>query len=135
MKTGEEGGEKKRKREEIEAYSAGIEKHGINPYALQVMAEAGVDISDQQSQLLTELPIRTFDWVITLCGHADETCPFFPGQKIHVGFDDPPKLAKLAETEEDRLAPYRLVRDEIRDFIMTLPAALTDMEQEEQIKK
>lgn len=126
-----EGWAKKLKSDEIEAYSAGIEKHGINPYALKVMGESGVDISAQQSQLLTELSIDRFDWVVTLCGHANETCPFFPGRKIHVGFDDPPKLAAQAETEQERLAAYRRVRDEIRDFIMSLPAAFPALAEKE----
>lgn len=110
----------------IEAYSAGIKKHGMNPLAVKVMAEAGVDISGQQSKTLEDLPESVFDWVITLCGHANETCPFFPGKKIHVGFDDPPKLAVDAEDEEEALAHYRRVRDEIKVFIMTLPQALQD---------
>jgi arsenate reductase (thioredoxin) len=109
----------------IEAHSAGIAKHGLNPLAVQVMAEVGVDISGQRSQTIEELPRRQFDWVITLCGHANETCPYFPGKKIHYGFDDPPKLAADAATDEERLAPYRRVRDEIREFILTLPESLT----------
>jgi len=110
----------------IEAYSAGIEKHGLNPLAVKVMAEAGVDISNQQSNLIEELPVKEFDWVITLCGHANETCPFFPGRKVHKGFDDPPKLAADAKTEETKLAHYRRVRDEIRDFIDGFPETLRD---------
>lgn len=110
----------------IEAYSAGIEKHGLNPLAVKVMAEAGVDISNQQSNLIEELPVKEFDWVITLCGHANETCPFFPGRKFHKGFDDPPKLAADAKTEETKLAHYRRVRGEIRDFIDGFPETLRD---------
>ena len=109
----------------IEAYSAGIEKHGLNPLAVQVMAEAGVDISNQKSKLVEELPVKNFDFVITLCGHANETCPYFPGKKIHRGFDDPPKLAEVAQTEAEKLIPYRRVRDEIRQFVETLPASLS----------
>ncbi len=108
----------------IEAWSAGLEKHGINPLAVRVMAEAGVDIAGQRSTLVNELPAKAFDYVITLCGHADETCPFFPGEKIHVGFPDPPKLAETAGNEEDILNCYRRVRDRIRAFIETLPGAL-----------
>ena len=110
----------------IEAYSAGIEKHGLNPLAVKVMAETGVDISNQQSNLIEELPVKEFDWVITLCGHANETCPFFPGRKIHKGFDDPPKLAADAKTKEKKLAHYRKVRDEIRDFIDGFPETLRE---------
>ena len=108
----------------IEAYSAGIEKHGLNPSAVKVMAEAGVDISNQQSNLVEEVGIPAFDWVITLCGHADETCPVVPGKRLHQGFDDPPKLAAAASTEEAKLDCYREVRDQIKAFVMTLPDSL-----------
>jgi arsenate reductase len=66
------------------------------------------------------------EYVVTVCGHAHESCPTFPGRAkvIHVGFDDPPKLAKTAATEEEALGHYRRVRDEIRAFVETLPAAL-----------
>jgi len=111
----------------IEAYSAGIEKHGLNPYALQVMAEAGVDISKHFSKTTAELGPIVFDYVITVCGHAHETCPYFPAKTkvIHVGFEDPPKLTKNLPDGEEKLAVYRRVRDEIRRFIETLPEALT----------
>jgi arsenate reductase (thioredoxin) len=85
------------------------------------MAEAGVDISRQQSTTIDELPFQQFDWVITLCGHANESCTFFPGMKVHNGFDDPPKLALQAKDEEEKMGDYRRVRDEIRDFIASLP--------------
>ena len=107
----------------IEPYSAGVEKHGMNPYAIKVMAEAGVDISGQHSKLLAELGDIAFDYVVTVCGHAHEQCPLFPGKTrvIHVGFDDPPTLAKACHTEEETLTVYRKVRDEIKAFIETLP--------------
>jgi len=89
-----------------------------------VMAEAGVDISGQQSKLIAELPEIDFAYVITLCGHANETCPFFPGRRVHMGFDDPPRLAAAATTEEEILECYRKVRDEIREFIEGLPENL-----------
>jgi len=113
--------------EAVEAYSAGIETHGLNPDAVRVMAEAGVDISGHRSKNVAELSDVALDYVVTVCGHAHETCPRFPGgaQVIHAGFDDPPRLAVGAETEEARLAPYRRVRDEIRAFIETLPGSLT----------
>ena len=90
------------------------------------MAEAGVDISAQRSKLVDELQDVRFDYVVTVCGHAHEHCPVFLGKArvVHVGFDDPPRLAAAATTEEERLAPYRRVRDEIRAFIATLPDAL-----------
>lgn len=111
------------KADEVEAYSAGVARHGMNPDAMRVMAEAGVDISRQSSKLVEELPVGEFDYVVTLCGHASENCPYFPGRtkRIHVGFDDPPALAREARSEEERLAPYRRVRDEIRTFIEGLP--------------
>jgi arsenate reductase len=90
------------------------------------MAEAGVDISGQRSKHVAELAGINFDYVVTVCGHANENCPVFLGkaQVIHVGFDDPPKLAAGATTEEERLTHYRRVRDEIRDFVALLPESL-----------
>jgi arsenate reductase len=108
----------------IEPYSAGIANHGLNPLAVKVMAEAGVDISGYRSKTIADLPLQEFDYVVTLCGHANETCPYFPGPVIHQGFADPPQLAAGAKSEEEALIHYRRVRDEIRDFIMTLPEAL-----------
>lgn len=119
-----EGWARNLKADRIEAYSAGIKKHGLNPLAVKAMAEAGVDISSQQSRLIDELPVKEFDWVITLCGHAQETCPYFPGRKVHHGFDDPPLLAANAKSEEEKLTHYRRVRDEIRDFVLSLPESL-----------
>ena len=108
--------------DEIEAYSAGIEKHGLNPYAVKVMQEIGIDISSHLSKTVDDLPDTEFDYVVTVCGHANETCPFFPAKTtiIHKGFDDPPKLAANAKTEEEALAHYRRVRDEIRSYISEL---------------
>ena len=110
----------------IDPYSAGIEAHGLNPDAVRVMAEAGVDISGQRSKRVGELRGVGFDYVVTVCGRADENCPVFPGrtQVVHVGFDDPPSLAADAKTESERLAPYRRVRDEIRAFVERLPEVL-----------
>ena len=111
----------------VDAYSAGIEAHGLNPNALKVMKEAGVDISKQTSQLADTLKDVRLDLVITVCGHADENCPVFltKAKVVHVGFDDPPKLAKSAANEEEALGHYRRVRDEIRDFVRDrLPAML-----------
>ncbi|HAZ13675.1 MAG: arsenate reductase [Bdellovibrionales bacterium GWA2_49_15] len=109
------------KAESIEAYSAGIKKHGMNPRAIQVMSEAGVDISKQYSKTTAELPAVKFDFVFTVCGDAHENCPFFPGGKvIHVGFDDPPKLTQKMQNEEQILEVYRRVRDEIKAFILEI---------------
>ena len=111
----------------IEAWSAGIEAHGMNPNAVKVMQEAGVDITGQSSKLASSLQDVPLDLVITVCGHADENCPAFPGKArvVHVGFDDPPKLAKAAANEDEALGHYRRVRDEIQEFISTrLPKLL-----------
>ena len=110
----------------VEPYSAGIETHGLNPNAVKVMAEAGVDISGQHSKHLDELKTIHFDYVITVCDNAHESCPMFPGKTkvIHVGFDDPPRLAKQAKSEQDALNCYRRVRDELKEFIQKLPEIL-----------
>ena len=106
----------------IEAYSAGIETHGLNPNAVRVMAEAGVDISGHRSKHVDELKDIALDYVVTVCDNAHESCPLFPGktQVVHVGFDDPPRLAKGMKTDEEKLECYRRVRDEIRDWIMEI---------------
>lgn len=121
-----EGWARHLKGDTIEPFSAGIEKHGLNPRAVQVMAEAGVDIGGHQSKLVEELPATTFDYVVTLCGHAHETCPYFPGKTIHHGFPDPPQLVTKAASEEEILQAFRAVRDQIRDFVETLPDSLAD---------
>lgn len=110
--------------DDFEAYSAGVEKHGMNPLAVKAMAEAGVDISGQRSKTADELPVKEFDAVVTLCGHANEHCPFFPGRttRIHAGFDDPPALAAGAGSEEEAMGHYRRVRDEIREFVRAFAA-------------
>ena len=121
-----EGWTRALKGDRIEAFSAGIETHGLNPRAVQVMAEAGVDISGHRSKTVADLPTKDFDFVVTVCDHAHESCPLFPGKTrvVHVGFDDPPRLAKDARTEEEALAHYRRVRDEIKAFVETLPKGL-----------
>jgi len=110
----------------IEPYSTGIETHGLDLVAVKVMAEAGVDISGHRSKYVDELKDISFDYVITVCDHAYEHCPLFSGKTrvIHVGFDDPPRLAKEAKTEREAADCYRRVRDEIRVFVETLPGAL-----------
>lgn len=115
------------KSEIIEVYSAGIETHGLNANAVKVMAEAGVDISHHRCKHVDELKDVEFDYVVTVCGHANEHCPVFAGKAkvIHAGFDDPPKLAESAETTEDKLNCYRRVRDEIKGFVEKIPTSLT----------
>jgi arsenate reductase len=110
----------------VDACSAGLERHGLNPHAVTVMAEAGVDISRQQSKTLAEIRLGEFDYVVTVCSHADENCPVFPGKTTvrHVGFEDPPALTKDLPDGEEKLAVYRRVRDEIRRYVETLPASL-----------
>jgi len=119
----------------IEACSAGIETHGLNPLAVRVMAEAGVDISGQRSKHVNELRHVDFDYVVTVCGHANENCPVFLGKTkvIHVGFDDPPALAKGLSDEAVVLDIYRRVRDEIRDFVVSLPERLNNDTKEETV--
>ena len=122
-----EGWARKLKGDTINAYSAGLEKHGMNPHAVSVMAEAGVDISSHYSKTPEEIGPVQFDYVVTVCGHANESCPVFPGRAklVHAGFDDPPRLTKHLPDGEEKLAVYRRVRDEIRAFVETLPEALT----------
>lgn len=121
-----EGWSRHLKNDVIEPYSAGTEIHGINPYAVKVMKEAGVDISGQKSKDLHNLMDIPFDYVITLCDHASESCPLFPGnvKRVHVGFNDPPGLTSKLENEDQKLDIYRRVRDEIKAFIKTLPENL-----------
>lgn len=109
----------------IDAYSAGIEAHGLNPLAVKAMAEVGVDISHHTSTNVDEYRDMPFDFVVTVCDNAHESCPAWlgKGRVIHRGFEDPPKLAENAKTEEEALVHYRRVRDEIRAFIETLPEA------------
>jgi arsenate reductase len=123
-----EGWAKALKNDVIEAYSAGIETHGMNPNAIRVMQEAGVDISDHHSKHVNELANVSFDYVVTVCDSASESCPLFPGKTtvVHHGFDDPPRLAKdLPEAEG--LDIYRRVRGEIKQYIETLPQALKEV--------
>jgi arsenate reductase len=106
----------------IDCYSAGIEKHGLNPFALIVMKELDIDISHHKSKTLDDLNMSNFDYVITVCGDADKKCPTFFNSSIiiHKGFDDPPKLAKNLKNNEEILFHYRKIRDEIKNYILTL---------------
>jgi len=121
-----EGWARHLKGETIEPYSAGIEKHGMNPHAVKVMAETGIDLSKHSSKTLSDLNGIVFDYVVTVCDHANEHCPIFPGKTkvVHAGFEDPPRLTKDMPDGEAKLAVYRRVRDEIRRFVETLPGAL-----------
>lgn len=109
----------------IEVYSAGLIAHGLNPKAVAVMAEAGVDISNHRSQTVADLGTTDFDYVVSVCSHAEAHCPSLPGVKhLHAGFDDPPQLAKNETDPERILDHYRRVRDEIRTFVVALPDRL-----------
>jgi arsenate reductase len=122
-----EGWTRHLKGDRIDVWSAGVETHGLNPLAVKVMDEAGVDISKHRSKHVREVLDIPFDYVITVCDHARESCPLFPRpvKKIHKSFDDPPFLAKSAKSETEILDIYRRVRDEIRAFVETLPEALS----------
>ena len=121
-----EGWARHLKSDSIQAFSAGLEAPGLNPIAVEVMQESGVDITSQKSQKVEEMETIPFDFVITLCGQADEYCPVFSCSTtvVNIGFDDPPKLSENAKTEEEALNHYRRVRDEIRTFVDTLPEVL-----------
>lgn len=111
-------------------HSAGVVARGIDRRAVLVMAERGVDISGQRSKTIDDLVVTHFDWVVTVCDNARESCPVFPSATRikHVGFDDPPQLAKTARTEAEALGHYRRVRDEIERFIEHLPGLLSNAE-------
>lgn len=108
--------------DKYECHSAGIEAHGINPYAVKAMLDVGIDISEHKSKTTAELPKIEFDYVITLCSHADGNCPFFPAKtkKIHIGFDDPAKLGE-GLPDDEKMAVFARIRDLIRCMIVTLP--------------
>lgn len=117
---------RKLKGDRIEPFSAGTEPKKIDPRAVEVMAEAGLDISGQQTKAVEDLGDLEFDYVITLCDSAMQSCPIFQGKtrRLQVGFDDPPRLAADAGSEAEALAPYRRVRDEIKAYVESLPGAL-----------
>ena len=116
------------KGDRIEAYSAGVDPHGVEPRAVKAMAQAGIDISGQTSKDVDTLEHIIFDYVITLCDQAHQACPVFPAKTrlLHVGFDDPPRLAAGAQAEEEAMVHYRRVRDEIKAFVERLPEVLDE---------
>lgn len=107
---------------QVQAFSAGVRPRGVNPRAIQVMAELGIDISHHYSKTVADLPEKDFDLVITVCDRAAEECPFFPGptEVVHVGFPDP---AKATGSEAEVLAVFRQVRDDMRRQLIPLVAA------------
>lgn len=111
----------------LDACSAGTAPHGVDPRAVAVMREAGVDISGHRSTSIDEVDPATIDLVVTVCANAHDACPVLPGsvRVLHRGFDDPPRLAKQAHSEPEALEPYRRVRDEIKAFVASLPSMLS----------
>ncbi|MDH3404273.1 MAG: arsenate reductase ArsC [Acidobacteriota bacterium] len=126
-----EGWTRRLLRERIEPYSAGVAPGALDPRAVAVMAEAGVDISAHSAKGLAEVLEVSFDGVVTVCDAARESCPVFPGRArvLHRAFDDPPRLAAAAASEREALGHYRRVRDEIRAFVETLPESLAGLEE------
>jgi len=120
----------KLKGDQFKAYSAGVERKQIDPRAVKAMAEAGIDISKQRSKDIESFGDMEFDYVVTLCDNARESCPFFPARTrlMHKGFDDPPRLAEGLDDKEEAMSHYRRVRDEIRAFIENLPESLREDE-------
>ena len=112
--------------DKINSYSAGVEVHGINPLAVEVMQEVSVDISKQQSTLFKALSDIKFDVIITVCDNAANNCPYISStvKIIHRQFDDPPFLAKNANSKSEKLVHYRKVRNDIADWIKQLPLQL-----------
>ena len=116
------------KGDRVEAFSAGVAPHGIDPRAVQAMAVVGIDLSGQHSKDVDTFGAVAFDYVITLCDNAHQACPVFPAKTrvLHVGFDDPPRLTDGARTEEEAMVHYRRVRDEIKEFVEKLPEVLDE---------
>ncbi len=113
--------------DQVEAYSAGVETHGLNQHAVAVMAESGVDISGHYSKHIEDLNDIVFDLVFTVCDHANQVCPSFTSatKVVHTPFDDPPKLAEKVAENGDKLQCYRHVRDEIKRFVESMGGLLT----------
>lgn len=111
----------------IQPHSAGVKPHRVDPRAAKAMREVGIDISGQRSKSVEEIGDVEFDYVVTVCDHAQQSCPVFSAKSriVHVGFDDPPKLAEDARDEEEAMTHYRRVRDEIKEFVERLPEALS----------
>ncbi|MEN6483980.1 MAG: arsenate reductase ArsC [Syntrophobacteraceae bacterium] len=128
-----EGWARHLKSDRLDAFSGGVAPQGVDPRAIRVMSEAGVDISGHTSKHVDTLEEVAFDYVVTLCDQAQRGCPVFPAKTrlLHVGFDDPPGLAADSRNEEEALGHYRRVRDEIRRFVESLPEVLLEEEGEE----
>src|SRR5258706_3616850 len=120
-----EGWARKLHGDRLEASSAGTAPERVDPRAIAVMREVGVDLSGHRSKSVQDMTGGEFDLVVTVCDNANARCPVFPGnaKRLHAGFDDPPHLAAGAVDEDAALGHYRRVRDEIRAFVETLPKA------------
>ena len=120
-----EGWAKALRARDIEAFSAGTHPQGLNPLAVQAMAEVGIDISTHASKRPEDVPVP-IDLVVTVCDAAREACPVLPGVRVvHAPFDDPPRLARGARSDEEAMVHYRRVRDQIRAFVQSLPVSAT----------
>lgn len=108
---------------EVKVYSAGIETHGLNPRAVAAMKEDGVDISHHTSNNVNEYRDVPFHWILTVCDHARENCPYLPGnaKRVHHSFPDP---AKATGTEEEIMNAFRVTRDEIREWCQQMIAEI-----------
>jgi len=118
-----EGWARRLKSDSIEAYSAGVSPAGVSIRAMAVMAEVGVDISAHRSQHVNDFADMDFDYVVTLCGYAEQECPVFGGgaKHVHRAFDDP---VMVLGTNDQIMAAFRKARDEIKAFVETLPESL-----------
>lgn len=125
-----EGWAKKLLAERFEAYSAGTEPRPVDPMAIQVMADAGVDISTHKSKDVSRFKDVQLDYVVTICDRNRENCPYFPGKAkmLHCGFPDPPRLAATAKSRFLVVRHYRKVRDQIKEFVEKLPALLKEVD-------
>ena len=105
----------------FEAFSAGTRPSRVRPEAIEVMRELGIDISSQRSKSVDEFMDQLFDYVLTVCDNAKESCPVFPGKTVtmHRGFEDP---AAFEGSPDERLAHFRRVRDELREYLSTFPS-------------
>jgi len=125
-----EGFSRHLKGDQIETHSGGVAPKGVDPRAVRAMGEVGIDISKQDSKSLDEVRHIEFDYVVSLCDNAQKTCPTFPAKTrvMHVGFEDPPRLAANARDEEEAMAHFRRIRGEIKAFVDRLPQALLEEE-------
>ncbi len=104
----------------LEVFSAGTNPTHVRPEAIAVMKEAGIDISCQRSKSIDEFADQSFDYVLTVCDHARESCPIYPGHanRLHLSFDDP---ASVQGSADERLRAFRRVRDDLRSYLRHLP--------------